>query len=297
MKYLTQISFILILLAGLSCHKPPEYSEVPRIAFERLKLTDTSTLVLTFEFRDGDGDIGLDNENVNVDDITDPYHALSVIVDDQDNIVTFSNDVEGPFDAAPAALLPTDVTIYKGQDDQGQALFETQTILVLFRAGDEVPFSDGDNRPSTFDCEDYEIISFYSIDSVFNQEGELESEILVETKDTVYVDRNPFHFNIYVDLLVKEGDDYRVFEFPECDPGYTARFPVFDRSGFGRPLDGSITYAFFSTQFATENSFLLDETLKLRFYIYDRALNQSNVVETPDFKLLDLRQGDLVAKD
>lgn len=293
-KTAVQISLILLILMQLSCFKPPEFPDIPAISFERLRLTDTASLVLTFHVRDGDGDIGLESESENVNDSAYPYHAFGVVVGADDEIVTLQNEVLGPYNLIPAVQLPFTYYLYKGQDGNDNPIIETRTVLELYRAGDETFFSNDDLRPEDFDCQEYEILSFYTIDQeiVNNQ---VISETLVEDVDTVFVQRNPYHFNIYIELQIKEGNNYVPFELDECDPGYTARFPLFKRSNIGRPLDGSISYAFYSVLFSDpESSPLLTETLRLRFWIYDRALQTSNEVITPDFRLLDLRQGDLV---
>jgi hypothetical protein len=284
-----QISLILLTLVQLGCFRPPEYPDTPQIAFERLRLTDTASLVLTFHVRDGNGDIGLSS-----DDITDPFHPYGVVVGQDDEIITFNNSVNGPYGLIPAVQLPITYTLFKGRDENNNAIIETRTVLGLFRAGDRQFFSADDERPTDFDCLEYEIMSFYTVDQEIVN-GNVVSETLIEEVDTVFVQRNPSHFNIYIELQIKQGANYVAFELDECDPGYTARFPLFKKSNIGRPLDGNISYAFFSVLFQDpESSPLLTETLRLRFYIYDRALQKSNEVTTPDFRLLDLRQKDLV---
>ncbi len=289
-----QISSFLVILAVLGCHRPPEFPVVPQISFERLHLTDTATLILDFSITDGDGDIGLDEY-----ELEEPFHPYSIILQN-DTIVNISGVFTGPFDMVPAGLFPVTYRLFKGLDENGNQTLEDVTVLAPFRVGEEVDFSIYDSRPSSgYECEQYEIISFYNVVQEIENEVVL-SESLVEEIDTVFVQRNPYHFNIYIDILVKDGENYFAYQdvFPEliagCDPLFTSRFPVFDRSDIGRPLDGYISYAFFSTQFATENSLLLSETLRLRFYIYDRGRKQSNIVETEDFTILGLRSGDLV---
>ena len=289
-----QISLIFIILVLASCHRPPEFPDNPVISFERLHLTDTSTLILDFKFRDGNGDVGLEP-----DDLLEPYHPMSFILQN-DTLVNLSGDFEGPFDAVPGAFLTRNFSLFKGLDEAGEQIWETESRVVPLLETSSTFFSANDSRPSAgYSCQEYEIVSDYAV--LRTIEGEfIVFEELVELVDTIFVERNPFHFNINIDLLVKSGSDYiRYQEFApelisECDPLFTSRFPIFDRSDIGRPLDGTISYAFFSTQFATENSILLQETLRLRFSIYDRALNQSNTVETEDFTILGLRSGDLV---
>jgi hypothetical protein len=292
-KTAVQISLILLILVQLSCIRPPEYPDIPQISFERLKLTDTASLVLTFHVRDGDGDIGLASESENIDDSLDPFHPFGVVVGEGDEIVTFNNSINGPYGLIPGIQLPITYTLFKGRNENNEAIIETRTVLGLFRAGDRTFYSNDDERPVDYDCLDYEIMSFYTVDQEIVND-EVVSETLVEDVDTVYVQRNPNHFNIYIELYIKQGGNYVLYELDECDPGYTARFPLFKKSNIGRPLDGNISYAFFSVLFNDpESSPLLTETLRIRFWIYDRTLQKSNEVITPDFRLLDLRQGDL----
>lgn len=299
-----QISIFLVILVISGCYRPPEFSEVPRISFAKLQLTDTASLVLEFNVRDGDGDIGLQSESDDPEDSFVPYHPISWIYDSQGKLVTLnSTNHNGPFFEQPVARFDAFVDLLKfDSDDTVQFVERVTDFRAFFDVGSRLSFSDEDLRgEGGYECEEYEIVERFEVDRDtipidFEDETiEFYNDELISIKDTVFVNRNPFHFNIFIDLLVKQGDDYVPFEFDECDPGYTARFPVFKRSAFGRPLDGSIEYAFFSTQFDPETSFLLTQTLRLRFYIYDRALNQSNVVTTPDFRILDLRQAPLVA--
>jgi hypothetical protein len=113
-------------------------------------------------------------------------------------------------------------------------------------------------------------------------------------KDTLYFQLNPDHYNIFVDFLVKNpsGDDYKEFDwreefaYPNCGISFDGRFPVLskDLSQPG-PLEGTIRYGMVSTGFKILFSI---KTLKLRVRIQDRALNKSNIIETPAFRLSDI---------
>jgi hypothetical protein len=305
-KTIRQISFFLVILLAAGCYRAPEFSEVPRISFAKLQLTDTASLVLEFNVRDGDGDIGLQSESDDPDDSAVPYHPLSWIFDSQDRLVTINSEGHvGPFYAQPVARFDAFADILKfDPEDTIQYGVTVTDFRAYFRVGESVFFSeDNPKEDNVYECENFEIVEQFEIErdtipiEIDGETFEFYDDELISFLDTVYVTRNPFHFNIYIDLLIKQGDDYVPFEFDECDPGYTARFPIFKKGTIGRPLDGSIEYAFFSTQFDPETSFLLNQTLRLRFYIYDRALNQSNVVTTPDFEILDLRRAPLVGQE
>jgi hypothetical protein len=113
-------------------------------------------------------------------------------------------------------------------------------------------------------------------------------------KDTIYFQLNSDHYNIFVDFLIKQADgSFRVYDwnsefpFPGCVDGYNGRFPILFKETPGSPLEGVINYALKSSAF---NIIFSTRTLKLRVYIKDRALNRSNVIETPEFTLQQIRR-------
>jgi hypothetical protein len=109
-------------------------------------------------------------------------------------------------------------------------------------------------------------------------------------KDTLYFTLNQDHYNIFVDFLVKQSDgsfkefDWRTeFNYPNCGIPFDGRFPVLAKDVTKKsPLEGEIRYAMTSVGFLVLFS---TKTLKLRVSIQDRALNKSNVIETPEFRL------------
>ena len=65
-----------------------------------------------------------------------------------------------------------------------------------------------------------------------------------------------------------------------CEISFNQRFPVLsDKEG---PLEGSLEYAMVSSGM---KSIFSIKTMKLRFRIRDRRLNDSEWVETPEFTL------------
>ena len=138
----------------------------------------------------------------------------------------------------------------------------------IVQNGPRTFFSDVDPRVP-YDCEFYEI---------FNQ------------KDTVLIAKNRFHNNIFLEFLLKRGENYTPFQFDNvlsienCGGFFDGRFPIFDQINLvqGKPLAGSMEYvmADFGFQLAMRN-----ETFKIRVTIVDRDLNESNSIETPDFNL------------
>lgn len=113
--------------------------------------------------------------------------------------------------------------------------------------------------------------------------------------DTFYFQKNPNHYNIFVDFLVKNNDgtwkefDWtQEFAYPQCGLTFDGRFPVLSKDlSRDAALDGRIRYAMPSTGFSILFSI---KTLKLRVMIQDRKLNRSNTVETPEFTLQQIKK-------
>lgn len=101
-------------------------------------------------------------------------------------------------------------------------------------------------------------------------------------EDQVFGSKNPFHNNIIVTIEKKvNGNTYESLEVPSCASGFNGRIPFFDPDA----REGVITYEILSSTFKGE---LKDDTSRVRFYIYDRALNKSNEVFSKDFVLSDI---------
>jgi hypothetical protein len=102
--------------------------------------------------------------------------------------------------------------------------------------------------------------------------------------DTLYFKINQNNKNIFVDFFVKQNDGSFV-EFDwlkEFCSTYDGRFPVLSKDlRKPSPLEGEIRYGMPSVGFL---GIFSTKTLKLRVSIQDRALNRSNVIETPEFR-------------
>jgi len=116
----------------------------------------------------------------------------------------------------------------------------------------------------------------------------LNSDILdgIYADDTVYYQTNSDHWNIFVDYFVKKNGVYTEFDWetafdPQCSDSFNGRFPLLSDLS-NSPLEGKLRYGMTSAGF---NFLFRNDTLKLRIQIKDRALNRSNLIETPDFTL------------
>ena len=250
--------FSLLLLAATACYRAPEFSVEPQISFNSIKFYDVvksnndprlgapkDSLVVTINFQDGDGDLGLQgNENAP------PYHSYYFITEDRRKVE------------------------YPG----------TNTLLKYDPNNPNLP---------SYNCVDYKIgkvkdgrfISVMSKDYVVNFPDEQDPN-KGQPADTFLVEPNVFAYNFLVDFLVKNGNIYEEFDFNAatatgCGELFDSKFPIiFDPNSPGKPLSGELTNRMESSGFI---SYFRNDTMKLRIQIIDRALNMSNIIETPAF--------------
>ena len=170
-----------------------------------------------------------------------------------------------------------------GDGDLGLESFETAPpyqLLDVVTSGppnfDTVRY--GDPNTPAYDCVNYEII---------RKESSV-NDSLVVTADTILVERNLDHFNIFLDFLIKTDDgSFRVFNPAlerNCAPPYHGRYFVLNTARDIRPLEGELQYSLVS-------GFLLlfrNDIIKIRVQIQDRSLNKSNVIETEEFRIFDI---------
>lgn len=244
--------FIALFL--LSCFDPPEYSNVPTIEFDKVTFVDVPNTSdpdsLIIIVRFKDGDGDLGLDANAASDTLFPYQSR-----------TF-------FDTIPNSPLGYYFPYNPLNPDM---VFITYSTRRTNKNYDTLPLF---TKP--YNCVNYEIMTV---------NGKL---------DTFYFQRNPYHYNIRVDYLVKNNDgsftefDWtEEFAYPQCGITFDGRFPILSRDlSRSAALDGKIRYGMASTGF---NILFSIKTLKLRITIFDRALNRSNAVETPEFTLQQIR--------
>ncbi|MGK7395357.1 MAG: hypothetical protein ACNS62_12340 [Candidatus Cyclobacteriaceae bacterium M3_2C_046] len=216
------VLFVAVLVL-LSCERPPELENIPRISFEDVEFKEGSrfdTLVVSVYFEDGNGDIGLRGSGP---DTEPPYHLFEYVTDD------FGEKVE--LGSRPG-LPPYNKLDYVVEEDENGV------------------------------------------------------------NDTIFIEFNEDYFNFFVDLYTIEDGVPVFFDFrkpPFEVIGFYGRIPYLKEgeTDDDRPLEGTIRYRMQSA--AWLNTFSLD-SLQLNVYIKDRALNKSNVVESPVFTLLGIME-------
>jgi hypothetical protein len=169
---------------------------------------------------------------------------------------------------------------------------EIDTLVVY------VDFEDGDGdlglsgnmitppfHPFTFLTDENGDNIFFGPNDTYNDRDWFVRRVNSRPVDTIAIEQNPDHFNFIVDVLERQPNGtYEVYDFYENQnvPGFNGRFPVLRDQNNSRALVGTIRYGMQSRAWSI--IFGLD-SLKLRVMIKDRALNQSNVVESQPFTL------------
>lgn len=235
-----------------ACQPPDELPIIPKISYNRVEFFDEATgsdsLILYINFEDGDGDIGLRGSEENY-----PYNKYNFIIDS-------SNPRKFVFIGGDNYTPP----FYSAFDENFNRLPQ-QTL-----------FSETDIR-RPYNCEQYEEVEYFP------------SQTATTAKiDTFLVARNPNNQNIFVDFYRKVNGNYEfldwanVFSSNGCGGNFNARFPIFDTDNLGKSLSGTLRYSMLSAGFGIV---LKKDTFKLKVYIKDRALHDSNVIESPDLTL------------
>lgn len=282
--------YILVIAVALgSCFDPPEFPNVPEIEFRSVEFkrgVDTDSLILTISFKDGDGDLGIDP--------ADPYY-ISYPYNNQIFYRTNSagervaiNTIAGIFNNDTLNIL--DVS----------NITTTDSKLIAPRTRKKNPLYA--NLPP-YNCQDYEYLlsaNLWIHQSALNLLDQKATQLIdsvttvsygkfYQIQDTLLMQVNPNHYNIDVDFLVYDpshpdaGDDgYYEFDWRKefCVQSFDGRFPKL--SGDDNALEGTIRYSMNSLGF---ESIFSVRTLRLRVSIKDRALNQSNVVDSGPFTL------------
>ncbi|MFD2203503.1 hypothetical protein [Shivajiella indica] len=103
-------------------------------------------------------------------------------------------------------------------------------------------------------------------------------------RDTVWVEQNPDHNNIFIKFFIKRNGVFNEFRW-EDPPFYTTfngRFPRLFNSTTGQPVEGTIQYSMLSFGW---QSIFRNDTIRIDVHIQDRALNKSNIVSSPEVTL------------
>jgi hypothetical protein len=103
-------------------------------------------------------------------------------------------------------------------------------------------------------------------------------------RDTVWVEQNPDHNNIFIRFFIKRNGVFNEFrwEDPPFFTTFNGRFPRVFNSANGQPVEGTLQYSMLSFGW---QSIFRNDTIRIDVQIQDRALNKSNVVSSPEVTL------------
>jgi hypothetical protein len=107
--------------------------------------------------------------------------------------------------------------------------------------------------------------------------------------DTIWVEQNPNHNNIFVKFFIKRNGVFTEFRWqdPPFFTTFNGRFPRIVNNGNGQPVEGSLQYAMLSFGWT---SIFRNDTLRIDVEIQDRALNKSNLTSSPEVTLNQIRR-------
>ncbi|GAB2631300.1 hypothetical protein [Belliella aquatica] len=108
--------------------------------------------------------------------------------------------------------------------------------------------------------------------------------------DTVWVEQNPNHNNIFVRFFIKRNGTFTEFRWqdPPFFTTFNGRFPRILSANRTQAIEGSIEYAMLSFGW---QSIFRNDTIRIDVEIQDRALNRSNTVSSPELTLSQISGG------
>jgi len=243
---------VLITVSVFGCNRPPELPVEPQIGFECVTFKEVANGQDSLIVKINFQD-GDGDIGLRGDESGRPYNDVFYFFDNRDSLITYRTRSTVPgYDTLPAYEFPYYCTNW--------IINPTIQVTDVIRGPNGVDFR-------------------------------VTSDQVIE--DTVYVQRNEDHFNMDIQYFVQRNGVFEEFDWvtsfePQCGESFNGRFPVLSDLN-DRPLEGTLRYGMTSSGFL----FLFrNDTLKLRVRIKDRALNPSNVIETPPFTLLGVKDDD-----
>ena len=110
--------------------------------------------------------------------------------------------------------------------------------------------------------------------------------------DTFYIQKNINNKNIYIEFYKKQNDNFELIDWKRvfdeefgCGIDFNSRFPPLNIGNTNQVLQGKLRYGMVSYGF---ENVIRNDVFKLKIYIMDRALNLSNVIETPEVTLQEI---------
>jgi hypothetical protein len=300
MKFIKGLALLCFLAASLgSCFDPPEFPAVPEIEFERVEFINSidpaeeDSLNLYITFRDGDGDLGLSESP---EDNSFPYHDVFFYQENNGSLIPLPTasgyigvneyDLLLISDASKGTLVTPRSKLKP--EYSGLLPSETDFCAPYETLGEKIdpknPQQSERRRLVIFKSDRKVLDPGIKIVDSLTETGQAQGPIMYyQIMDKLYFTRNPDHFNIDVDFLIKDPtapDGFREYDFVKelCTTSFDGRFPVF--SDKLSSIEGTLKYSMTSIGFVTAFSI---KVVKLRVTIKDQARNSSNTVYSNEF--------------
>lgn len=305
MKRLFSVLIFCLLAVLFNCKDDePNYPSEPFISLNGVSFhkfeDDPDILSLRIYFRDGDKDVGLSQEDTNF-----PFNSTNFFIANNNSLTPIGrinyrqtyddkNGIFLLFDNTPTGKLATLSTrMEKGFEFMPPYEFPYTCLNYL-------------DSKSVFIAE--EDVAVISNSSKITGEYIFDRKKYYNIEDTFYIQNNENFYNIFVECLYKETNDsefktldWRTVTMVECGPGLDSRIPptynltssTVESGPFiikmKSPYEGEIRYNMKSSGFSIV---LGTQTIKLRIHIKDRALHDSNIIETHEFTLEEILQSE-----
>jgi len=271
------ILFVLLLAAG--CDEDEGEKDVPAepliesnaLAFTKLPSSGAGMFKLDLKVRDGDFNLGIAN-------IDSPHHPFIVMLEN-------NGGLEG--------IIPT----YEEVNEVG-LVYRVETAQTG-KIATLAHMRKTQSEPPAYSCDVYLYTRIVAdFDLVDETTCNILDTVLVDgdqmslIADTLHVIVNENYYNIFVDFLVKQQDgSYEVFDWEQQDcTTFDGRFFPLDDLAIGsisanepfeiKRISKSRMILSYSMRSLGFIALLSGRTVKLRAYIVDRALNNSNTIET-----------------
>lgn len=113
--------------------------------------------------------------------------------------------------------------------------------------------------------------------TVHFQDGDGDLGLNEEDTQAPFDTASIYYYNFFVDYYKKQNGTFVLLE--QLDNSRNARFPRLS-DDLSESIEGDISVVLYINTYDYTSVY---DTLKLRCYIVDRALNKSNTIETPEF--------------
>ena len=298
-------ALLFVISAGLfsGCFDPPEFSNNPAIEYKGISFGKTADgddeLIVSVNFKDGNGDLGLSaTDQIDADS---PYHDINFFANDNGNLFplvgnlvpeqnfvgyTLAKAKKTPQNSFYEVLAPSKKTgeiLTLQSRNEGFPNFPPYTDPYKCAVYKESYLNKNDLPDTVFIYKDLRFLiknKATIVDSLVRDGSP--STYWYAVVDHFYIKPNLGQYNFYVKFYIKNNDgSFTEYDFAEefCET-HNGRFPRL--SDDDRTLEGEINYSMVSGGFT---AIFGNKTLKLEITIYDRALNTSNTIETPEFRL------------